>query len=142
MTKIIGNITHYLFQNKENGYSIAKVVLEDGKEVVITGYFPELSREVSYEFEVEEVSHPKYGLQLKVNSFNKADVQNKEGLVAYLSSDLFTGIGPMRARKIVDELGDEAIKIVLEDKTVLKSIGLNPLQIERFLSTIISKPSG
>ncbi|HBT59836.1 MAG TPA: ATP-dependent RecD-like DNA helicase, partial [Acholeplasmataceae bacterium] len=99
MTKIIGNITHYLYKNKDNGYSIAKIVIEDGKEVIITGYFPELAKDVSYEFEVEEVSHPKYGVQWKVNSFSKAEVQNKEGLIAYLSSDLFTGIGPMRARK-------------------------------------------
>lgn len=132
MTKIIGNITHYLFQNKENGYSIAKIVLEDGKEVVITGYFPNLSKDVSYEFEVEEVTHPKYGIQLKVNSFSKAEVQNKEGLIAYLSSDLFTGIGPMRARKIVDLFGDDAINKILKDKDLLKQVGLNPLQIERF----------
>ncbi len=132
LTKIIGNITHYLYKNKDNGYSIAKIVIEDGKEVIITGYFPELAKDVSYEFEVEEVSHPKYGVQWKVNSFSKAEVQNKEGLIAYLSSDLFTGIGPMRARKIVDTLGDDAILKILEDKNVLKDIGLNPLQIERF----------
>lgn len=129
---LTGNVTHYLFRNAENGFSIAKIVIENQDEVIITGYFPELSKEVTYQFVVEETTHPKYGVQYKVISFDKADIQNKEGLIAYLSSDLFTGVGPVKAKKIIDALGDNAIKIILEDKTSLLGMGLNRLQIERF----------
>ncbi|MDY0210738.1 MAG: ATP-dependent RecD-like DNA helicase [Acholeplasma sp.] len=132
MKSLTGNITHYLFRNDDNGFSIAKIALESMDEVIITGYLPELSKEVTYTFNVEETTHPKYGLQYKVISFSKAEVQNKEGIIAYLSSDLFTGIGPVRAKKIVDTLGDDAIKKILENKTVLLNMGLNRLQIERF----------
>lgn len=132
MRILTGNVTHYLFRNQENGYSIAKVILEDESEVIMTGYFPELSKEVTYTFNCEETTHPKYGIQYKVITFDKADVQNKEGLIAYLSSDLFTGIGPVKARKMVDLFGDQAIKKILEDKLILMEVGLNRLQIERF----------
>lgn len=132
MITLTGNITHYLFRNEDNGFSIAKIVLENMDEVIITGYYPELSKEVTYTFVCEETSHPKYGIQYKVVSFNKAEVQNKQGLISYLSSDLFTGIGPTRAKKIVDTLGDDAIKKILNDKTTLLNMGLNRLQIERF----------
>ncbi|MCU0105267.1 ATP-dependent RecD-like DNA helicase [Acholeplasma vituli] len=132
MRILTGNVTHYLFRNQDNGYSIAKVILEDESEVIMTGYFPELSKEVTYTFNCEETTHPKYGIQYKVIAFDKADVQNKEGLIAYLSSDLFTGIGPVKARKMVDLFGDQAIKKILDDKLILMEVGLNRLQIERF----------
>jgi len=132
MRTLIGNVTHYLFRNQDNGYSIAKVILEDESEVIMTGYFPELSKEVTYRFTCEETTHPKYGIQYKVIQFDKADVQNKEGLIAYLSSDLFTGIGPVKARKMVELFGDQTIKKILDDKLILMQVGLNRLQIERF----------
>lgn len=132
MRILTGNVTHYLFRNQDNGYSIAKVILEDESEVIMTGYFPELSKEVTYTFNCEETTHPKYGIQYKVIAFDKADVQNKEGLIAYLSSDLFTGIGPVKARKMVDLYGDQAIKTILDNKLILLEVGLNRLQIERF----------
>lgn len=132
MRILTGNVTHYLFRNQDNGYSIAKVILEDESEVIMTGYFPELSKEVTYTFNCEETTHPKYGIQYKVIAFDKADVQNKEGLIAYLSSDLFTGIGPVKARKMVDLYGDQAIKKILDNKLILLEVGLNRLQIERF----------
>lgn len=132
MRTLIGNVTHYLFRNQDNGYSIAKVILEDESEVIMTGYFPELSKEVTYIFNCEETTHPKYGIQYKVITFDKADVQNKEGLIAYLSSDLFTGIGPVKARKMVELFGDQTIKKILDDKLILMQVGLNRLQIERF----------
>lgn len=132
MRTLIGNVTHYLFRNQDNGYSIAKVILEDESEVIMTGYFPELSKEVTYSFTCEETTHPKYGIQYKVIQFDKADVQNKEGLIAYLSSDLFTGIGPVKARKMVELFGDQTIKKILDDKLILMQVGLNRLQIERF----------
>lgn len=132
MRTLIGNVTHYLFRNQDNGYSIAKVILEDESEVIMTGYFPELSKEVTYSFTCEETTHPKYGIQYKVIQFDKADIQNKEGLIAYLSSDLFTGIGPVKARKMVELFGDQTIKKILDDKLILMQVGLNRLQIERF----------
>lgn len=132
MRTLIGNVTHYLFRNQDNGYSIAKVMLEDETEVIMTGYFPELSKDVTYTFDCEETTHPKYGIQYKVIQFDKANVQNKEGLIAYLSSDLFTGIGPVKARKMVELFGDQTIKKILDDKLILMQVGLNRLQIERF----------
>jgi exodeoxyribonuclease V alpha subunit len=132
MRTLIGNVTHYLFRNQENGYSIAKVMLEDETEVIMTGYFPELSKDVTYTFDCEETTHPKYGIQYKVIQLDKANVQNKEGLIAYLSSDLFTGIGPVKARKMVELFGDQTIKKILDDKLILMQVGLNRLQIERF----------
>ena len=76
-----------MFKNNENGYSIYRLSLEDGEVVTIIGYLPEMSDEVLFTFEVEEVNHPKFGLQYHVKSYQKAEKQNKIGLISYLSSD-------------------------------------------------------
>ena len=89
-----------------------------------------------YEFEVDEVNHPQYGLQYDVKSFKQAATHNREGLISYLSSDLFFGVGIITATRIVDTFGTEAIDIILEDKNVLKRIGFNALQIERFYQAL------
>lgn len=130
--EITGYIIQKVFKNNENGYSIYKLSLEEGDVVTIVGYLPEMSEEVLFTFEVDEVTHPKFGLQYQVKSYQKAEKQNKIGLISYLSSDFFTGIGPVKASKIVNTFGDNAIEIILKDKSVLKEIGFNPLQIERF----------
>lgn len=130
--KIQAYITKQIYKNKENNFSIYAVTLETGEEQTITGVLPELTEDMLYEFEVEEINHPRYGLQYKVHSYKPAQMQNKAGLISYLSSDLFFGVGPVKASMIVEKLGDKAIEIILEDKNVLRKLGFNPLQTERF----------
>lgn len=125
-------ITKAIYKNPENNYSIYKVALENGEEHTITGILPDLVENILYEFDVKEKIHPKYGLQFEVKSYKQAESQNKEGLISYLSSDLFFGVGVVKATRIVEHLGDNAIEKILEDKNVLREIGFNPLQTERF----------
>lgn len=133
---IQGYITKQIYKNKDNNYSIYAVTLENGVERTITGTLPDLTENMLYEFEVTEVNHPRFGLQYQVSSYKPAEIQNKAGLISYLSSDLFIGVGPVKAARIVNELGDNAIEVILEDKNVLKRLGFNPLQTERFYQAL------
>lgn len=136
--KLNAYILHELFRNKENNYTIYKISLEETGDVeILKGHLPELSSDILYEFEVEEVVHPKYGVQYNVLSYKQANRQNKVGLISYFSSNLFMGVGPVKATNIVNTFGDDAIRIILEDKTVLKKVGFNPLQIERFYKALV-----
>ena len=44
--------------------------------------------------------HPKYGKQYLVETFKKELPQTKAGMVQYLASDLFKGIGKRTAEKL------------------------------------------
>lgn len=133
---IQGYIIKQIYKNEENNFSIYRIALENGEEHTITGVLPELARDMLYEFKVKEVNHPRFGLQYQVISYNVAEIQNKTGLISYLSSDLFFGVGPVKATKIVNTLGDNAIEIILNDKNVLRKLGFNPLQTERFYKAL------
>lgn len=137
MENVKGKIKNYVFHNDENSYSIARITTEDLKTVTIVGYFPVLSEDITYEFLGTWVKHNTYGEQLKVESFRKCEEQSRSGLISYLSSSFFHGIGPKTAEKIVDHFGADAIKKIMDDKSVLKEIGLSAIRIEKFYQQLI-----
>jgi len=116
----------------EKGYVIGmcKVVETDNpifsdfidKTITFTGYFYDLNEGDTYIFNGEEMEHPKYGLQYQVESFEKVKPEDKDGIVEFLSSDLFPKIGVKLATSIVDVLGNDALKLILEDPSCLNLI--------------------
>ncbi len=137
MDTIKGKVKNYVFHNEENSYSIARVITESNQTVTIVGYFPMVSEDVDYEFTGNWVKHQTYGEQLKVESFKKSELQSLQGLISYLSSSFFHGIGQKTAEKIVDILGPNAIQMILKDKTVLKAVGLSAIRIEKFYQQLL-----
>ncbi|KOO47010.1 SF1B family DNA helicase RecD2 [Priestia koreensis] len=117
-----------IFHNEENLYNVARIrvketnlTLED-KEAVVTGYFPRLHEDEYYTFYGHFKEHPKFGLQFNVERFKKELPQSKQGVIQYLSSDLFHGIGKKTAESIVDTLGERAIYKIIKDPNVLKKV--------------------
>ncbi len=121
-----------LFQNPSNFYKVLLVRLTETtadyreKEIVVTGSFGEIQENELYRFYGELVDHPKYGRQLKVERYEQEKPTTVNGIVGYLSSEKFPGIGKKTAEKIVEQLGEEAIEKIIEEPSVLEQIaGLN-----------------
>lgn len=130
MPFVEGSLSQYLFYNEESAYSVLKIEIIDTDDpriaryeptIVVCGFFPRLDMHQSYRFHGELAEHPKYGLQFNAQSFESAQ-KTVSGLVDYLSSDLFKGIGPKTAQAIVDLLGESALETIANDKTVLDRI--------------------
>ncbi len=132
-----GTIINKIYYNKENGYSIYKIELENGNIETIVGYLPPLLIDSTYKFETKEVVHKVYGVQYEVVSYEKSETRNRIALINYLSSPSFTGIGPVRAARIVNHLGLDAVDRILENKNVLRDLLFTPVQIERLYQEII-----
>lgn len=92
------------------------------KTITFTGYFAELNLNEKYVMYGEIVNHPKYGFQFNVTESKKVQPEDKDGIVEFLSSDLFKGIGEKLAKKIVDILGDKTLELILEDKSNLYQV--------------------
>ncbi|WLR49959.1 ATP-dependent RecD-like DNA helicase [Bacillus tianshenii] len=125
---IKGVIVAMIFHNEDSLYSVSRVrVLEtnenyDEKEVIVNGNYPSLHPDETYTFYGKFRTHPKYGKQYNIEHFRKELPSTKEGVVLYLSSDLFHGIGKKTAEHIVDVLGESAISRIMQDPTVLDSV--------------------
>ncbi|MFP4187730.1 MAG: ATP-dependent RecD-like DNA helicase, partial [Acholeplasmataceae bacterium] len=90
-----------------------------------------------YSFKGTWVTHRKYGEQLQVEAFEKDEEQTELGLISYLSSSFFDGIGPKTAERIVETLGLNAINRILEDHNVLKDVGLGPTRRAKLRQQLI-----
>ncbi|MDE7095782.1 MAG: ATP-dependent RecD-like DNA helicase, partial [Anaeroplasmataceae bacterium] len=84
--------------------------------------FIELEEGLEYEFVGETTKHVKYGEQFKVESYTKSNSFSEDGLIAYLSSDKFFGIGQKLAKNIVEELGTDCIQKIMDDPSILDSV--------------------
>ena len=117
-----------IFHNPQNLFSIIKLKIKStnttytDKEIIVTGYFPQLVLEEAYKFTGVIKNHPKYGIQFQVETFQKEVPATETGIVHYLSSDMFPGIGRKTAELIVKKLGENAINRILDDPASLDII--------------------
>jgi exodeoxyribonuclease V alpha subunit len=117
-----------IFHNEQNLYTVLRIRVEetnetyDDKEAVITGYFPKILEQDTYIFYGELKDHPKFGLQFHASHFRRDIPQTKQGVINYLSSELFKGIGKKTAENIVQTLGENAISKILNTPSLLDSI--------------------
>ncbi|SOC36385.1 SF1B family DNA helicase RecD2 [Ureibacillus acetophenoni] len=125
---VLGRPIVSIFHNPSNMYSITRVKIQetnlqfDEKEIIVVGYFPNLSEEDLYRFTGVLKNHPKYGQQFQAETFEKEVPATEQGVVHYLSSDLFPGVGRKTAEIIVEKLGADAIKKIMEDPSALDII--------------------
>lgn len=121
LVKLNGKFTHIVYRNEANWYTISKFKINDerGHNITITGILPEIEVGVVYDLTGNYVEHPKYGLQFKVESYERPLPIEQEGIIRYLSSSKFPGIGKKMAETIVAALGDDCLKEIKEDPDVL-----------------------
>ncbi|MED4463962.1 SF1B family DNA helicase RecD2 [Metabacillus fastidiosus] len=123
-----GLIKVVIFHNEQNLYTVLKVRIQEtteqieDKEITVTGYFPLLHEDEVYTFFGKLINHSKFGLQFQVEHYRKEIPQTKEGIIQYLSSDLFKGIGKRTAESIVETLGETAISKIMQDPSVLNKV--------------------
>lgn len=143
-TYIKGNFRRSIYKS-DKGYVIGlfkvretnKESLKDyiNKTITFTGYFHELNEDDIYLFYGEEVNHPRYGFQFQVSSYERVKPTDKDGIVLFLSSDLFPGVGERLAKAIVDTLGENVLEDILKDPSCLNLV---PKMTEKKASKIVS----
>ncbi|MDM5330903.1 ATP-dependent RecD-like DNA helicase [Neobacillus sp. CF12] len=137
-----------IFHNEQNLYTVLRIRVEetnheyDDKEAVITGYFPKIHEQETYIFFGEFKDHPKFGLQFHTKHFRKDIPQTKQGVAAYLSSEMFKGIGKKTAENIVETLGENAISKILNQPSLLDSVPKLPPEKAKMLYDTLMEHQG
>ncbi|MGX6969869.1 ATP-dependent RecD-like DNA helicase [Vagococcus bubulae] len=138
-----GTVEAIFFENATNFYKVMLVKVKetnttyDGDEIVVTGTFGQIQEGEPYCFYGEIVNHPRYGEQLKVERYEQDKPTSTEGLINYLSSSKFPGIGKKTAQTIVELLGETAIDDILDNPDLLDQVaGLNQKKKETLVSSL------
>jgi exodeoxyribonuclease V alpha subunit len=140
---IKGELLYTIFRNESENFVIAKVKILDTnedyreKDIILKGYFHQLQEQMAYYFYGIFEKHAKFGLQYRVHSYETYIPDTKSGLINYLSSDLFYGIGKKTAKRIVEFLGEGAVNKILNDPNVLDQVkGLNKETKNSFVQSL------
>ncbi|MDE5867660.1 MAG: ATP-dependent RecD-like DNA helicase [Anaeroplasmataceae bacterium] len=122
MSEVIkGTILSYIYKSEDSLYKVARINSNE-EEIIIVGSFLELEEGLEYEFVGEYILHSKYGKQFKIESYTKSASFTEEGLISYLSSDKFFGIGTKLATNIVQTLGLDCIEKIMENPDCLDAV--------------------
>lgn len=137
-----GTVERVIFENASNFFKVLLLTIDDtdcdfsDKEIIVTGTIADIFEGESYTFRGDLVKHPKYGQQLKVESYERAK-PTSSGLIKYFSSDHFKGIGRKIAEKIIELYGENPIDGIIEDPSKLNSIsGLSNKNRESFIAKL------
>ncbi len=113
LQELHGTLERVVFQNEENGYTIARLRTTGREpEVTVVGNLMGVNVGERLAMEGFWVNHPQYGRQFEVHSFKVEYPATLEGIRKYLGSGLIRGIGPVTAARIVDHFGKETLEVI------------------------------
>ena len=121
-----GRLTKIRYKNEVNSYTVADFETVDKEDITVVGYLPFANEGDELVLIGDIITHPDYGEQLKIASFEKKMPETPEALEHYLSNGTFKGIGPATAKRIVKTFGNDTINVIkFEPKKIATIKGIN-----------------
>ena len=109
--KITANVENTIFRNTENGYTVLNLSYNK-KKITAVGTIPEVFEGQTLELDGEFIVNKKFGEQFKIDEAKVVEPTTLPAIEKYLASGLIYGIGPVTAKKIVDEFGEDTLTIL------------------------------
>lgn len=128
-----GKVTEIIYTNEENGYSVV-MFDTDSDAFVAVGIFPPVSEGEMLKLTGEFKENKRYGEQFAVEEVEFVRPEDEYGIVKYLSSGLFKGIGDRLAKEIVDTFGKDTLRVL--DETPEKLIRVNGIGRKKLMEII------
>ena len=107
-----GYVSHIIFRNVENGYTVFELENTEGETETCVGNFPFINEGEYVHVKGEIIHHPVYMEQLKVTSYEVKDPEDQIAMLRYLGSGAIAGIRGGLAKRIVDKFGDKTFEII------------------------------
>ena len=117
-----GTVHSVIFQNAENGYTVLRLLTEEGEVITVVGCIPCAAPGEHLTVSGVWETHPQHGEQLRAVELERSLPEDEEEIFDYLSSGVCKGVGPATARRIVDRFGPETLDILEQDPGRLTSI--------------------
>jgi exodeoxyribonuclease V alpha subunit len=106
-----GIVESIVFRNEENGFTVMEI--NTGEDYVIAvGSIPLIGEGERVTLRGDWVSHPSYGRQLKVTSYEIHTPSDEEDIMRYMASGVIRGIGESTAAAIVAFFGVQTLDIL------------------------------
>ncbi len=124
---IAGTISHVIFQNEENGYTVLRLVTSDGEAVTVVGTIPCAAPGEDLVVTGRWVSHPVHGEQVEARQVERHMPTTENEILCYLASGIIKGVGPATADRMVQRFGESTLRVLEEEPELLTKIkGITP----------------
>ena len=120
-----GTVHSVIFQNAENGYTVLRLLTEEGEVITVVGCIPCVAPGEHLAVSGTWELHPQHGEQLRAAELERSLPEDEEEIVSYLSSGVCKGVGSATARRIVDRFGTDTLDILEREPerlTALKGV--------------------
>jgi exodeoxyribonuclease V alpha subunit len=116
------------YANQETGYTVARVATgRSGDLLTVVGRLLGAQPGESLRLRGRWTSHPQYGRQFQVETYQTVLPATVQGIGRYLGSGLIKGIGPKMAERIVDHFGQATLEVIEQEPVRLVEVaGLGP----------------
>lgn len=108
--KITGEISNIIYKNEINSYTIAEFETDEEATTVV-GYLPFINVGDTLKLVGKFVEHKDYGIQFKIDTFEKMMPQTLGAIERYLANSNIKGIGEALAKRIIKKFGEETIYV-------------------------------
>ena len=126
-----GTIAEIIFHNSENGYTVA-IFEPETDAFTAVGNLPAVTAGRSYILQGEFTTHPVYGEQFSIKSFEEVMPSTEDGIREFLASEAMKGIGRKTAAAIVSVFGTDTLRVIEEEPHRLTDVpGIGKKTAER-----------
>ena len=134
---LIGTLEKILYSNPENGFIIGTFLTENTiRPVTVKGIVYNNVVHETLNLKGNWENHKIYGRQFSFREFMPVAPTSEEGMIRYLSSEIFKGIGKKTAQRIVNKFGNDTFKIIDSSPELLSKIkGVNKKQQKSLLNS-------
>jgi len=113
LTVLEGKLEQITYFNKETLYIIAKLKPGNTNNLVtIVGFMGGVSPGEALKIMGEWETHPKYGEQFRIKSYDVTLPASVEGIRNYLKSGMIKGIGRLMAARLVKRFGADTLNVI------------------------------
>ncbi len=131
-SSIEGIVQRVTYANEDNGWAVVRFRSAEGRDFTAVGPMFGIAVGDRLRLSGTWIDHPKFGEQLKIDSFLEILPSTLDGLRAFLASGRVRGVGPAIADRLIDTFGLEVLDIIEHQPDRLLEIhGIGPATVEK-----------
>ena len=139
METVTGYVSHIVYRNSDNGYTVFHIEHDDG-EVTCVGSLNYINEGELLEIQGEYVNHNVYGKQLKISHYKVKEPEDIVSIERYLGSGAVKGVGAALAGRIVKKFKEDTFRIIEEEPERLAEIkGISERKAQEIASQLEEK---
>ena len=117
-----GSVSSVTFQNPQNGYTVLRLLCDDGELVTVVGTIPMPAAGERLIVTGRWGHHAAYGPQFQAEFLERLLPETTRDILAFLATRVIRGVGERTAERIVERFGTDSLRVIEQEPERLTAI--------------------